>query len=67
MSCYFLRILLMFFKHETFMVLSRDDGDSQIFKKYLEIDVLFHVWLLNSFITCIERDKLIDALYFENN
>ncbi|EMB82897.1 Rgg/GadR/MutR family transcriptional regulator [Streptococcus mutans] len=54
------------FKHETFMVLSREMmRRSDFYKEIPRNRRLISRMALNSFITCIERDKLIDALYFE--
>ncbi|HEL2441418.1 TPA: helix-turn-helix domain-containing protein [Streptococcus suis] len=52
--------------HDTFMILSREMARRSDF--YREIPTnrrLISTMLLNGFIACIERKKMIDALYFE--
>lgn len=53
-------------KHQSFIVLSKE----MIKRSYFYKDIpnnrrIISTMLLNSYITCIERNKLMDALYFE--
>ncbi|GGE30689.1 Rgg/GadR/MutR family transcriptional regulator [Streptococcus himalayensis] len=52
--------------HKAFMVLSREmSRRTDFFKEIPTHRRLMSTMFLNAYITCIERNKLIDALYFE--
>lgn len=52
--------------HQTFMLLSKEMiRRSDFYKEIPNNRRLISTMILNAFITCIERDELIDALYFE--
>lgn len=54
------------FNHETFMVLSREMvRRSDFYKEIPNNRRIISTLLLNSYITCIERCELMDAVYFE--
>ncbi|MGT2753322.1 helix-turn-helix domain-containing protein [Streptococcus ovis] len=53
-------------KHDVFMVLAREMiRRSDFYKEIPNNRRLISTMLLNGYITCIERGKLLDALYFE--
>lgn len=53
-------------KHDVFMVLAREmSRRSDFYKEIPNNRRLISTMLLNGYITCIERGKFIDALYFE--
>lgn len=53
-------------KHDVFMVLAREmSRRSDFYKEISNNKRLISSMLLNGYITCIERGKFIDALYFE--
>lgn len=53
-------------KHNVFMILAREmSRRSDFYKEIPNNRRLISTMLLNAYITCIERGKLIDALYFE--
>lgn len=52
--------------HDVFMVLAREmSRRSDFYKEIPNNRRLISTMLLNAYITCIEREKFIDALYFE--
>lgn len=52
--------------HDVFMILSREmSRRSDFYKEIPNNRRLISTMLLNGYITCIERDKFIDALYFK--
>ena len=53
-------------KHDVFMVLAREMSRRSDFYKEIPINRrLISTMLLNAYITCIEKKKFMDALYFE--
>lgn len=53
-------------KHDVFMVLAREMSRRSDFYKEISINRrLISTMLLNAYITCIEKKKFMDALYFE--
>ncbi|MBF0819790.1 helix-turn-helix domain-containing protein [Streptococcus acidominimus] len=53
-------------KHEAFMVLAKEmSRRSDFYREIPNNRRLISTMLLNAYITCIERNELIDALYFE--
>lgn len=53
-------------KHDVFMVLAREmSRRSDFYKEIPNNRRLISTMLLNGYITCVERGKFIDALYFE--
>ncbi len=53
-------------KHNVFMVLAREMARrSDFYKEIPNNRRLISTMLLNGYITCVEREKLMDALYFE--
>lgn len=53
-------------KHDVFMVLSREmSRRSDFYKEIPNNRRLISTMLLNGYITCVEREKFLDALYFE--
>lgn len=52
--------------HDVFMVLAREmSRRSDFYKEIPNNRRMISTMLLNAYITCIEREKFIDALYFE--
>ena len=52
--------------HETFMILAKEmSRRTDFYKEIPKNRRLISAMLLNSYITCIERNELLDALYFE--
>ena len=53
-------------KHDVFMVLAREmSRRSDFYKEIPKNRRLISTMLLNGYITCVEREKFMDALYFE--
>ncbi len=53
-------------KHDVFMVLAREmSRRSDFYKEIPNNRRLISTMLLNGYITCVEREKFMDALYFE--